>query len=159
MIDPRVRDLCAEFDLEIVSAHRYPMPGQTRATETIRRILDKRGADHARLVLMVFSECRGNHALADEMGLWAVSDLIIAMSDVIEARPSDFLDAMDRIPLGPMMACANELSGKVPQRAALVGMLYGWLRNLRADADRHMRPARARKARISEAEKGYQAAA
>jgi hypothetical protein len=72
--DPRVKSLCSEFDIEIVPAHVYPLPGQTRAPTTIRRI-DKHGIEHGRLVLSTISETAGNQGLLDEVSLWTVSDL------------------------------------------------------------------------------------
>jgi hypothetical protein len=76
--DPRVKSLWSEFDIEIIPANVYPLPGQTRAPATIRRIIDKHGAEHARLVLCILAEGKGNHALIDETSLSAVSDLILA---------------------------------------------------------------------------------
>jgi hypothetical protein len=48
--DPRVS---SEFDIEIIPANVYPLPMQTRAS--IRRIIDKHGAEHARLVLCILA--------------------------------------------------------------------------------------------------------
>ncbi len=61
----------------------------------------------------------------------------------------------DRMPLGPMMAIANELRSVVPQRSALAGMLYLQLRRLREGlADREASAGRIRRANASETEKG-----
>ncbi len=82
-MDSRVVALCAEFDVEVIDGKRYPEPGQTRATATIRRIIDRHGEPHARLVLCILAEGRGNHALIDETSLWAVSDLVLACHDLV----------------------------------------------------------------------------
>ncbi|UVK47556.1 hypothetical protein BPNPMPFG_003343 [Mesorhizobium sp. AR07] len=44
-------------------SHATPIaidPGETRATGTIRRLIDKHGAEHARLVMCILAEGKGN---------------------------------------------------------------------------------------------------
>lgn len=152
----KVAGLCAEFDIEVISKHRPPLPGQTRATATIARIIDKRGEDHVRLVLSALGETRGNNALIDEVTLWAVSDLFLACADIVEDDISTVLDLFDQLPFGPLIATVNELRGIVPQRPALAGVLYLYLRNLRGAGltARRVQAAKARRADASEREKG-----
>ena len=69
--------------------------------------MDKHGEEHARLVMCVLAEGRGNHALIDEVSLWAISDLVLACGDIVEENTSDFLELFDQVPLGPYMAIAN----------------------------------------------------
>ncbi|UVK46667.1 DUF3102 domain-containing protein [Mesorhizobium sp. AR07] len=132
------------------------MPGETRATGTIRRLIDKHGAEHARLVMCILAEGKGNHALIDETSLRAISDLLLACPDIVEASMSELLELFDRIPLGPYMAIAHELRGKVRQCDALAGMLYLHLRSLKGGlgAGKEPDPKRQDRVRISEAEKG-----
>lgn len=153
---PTTETLCAEFDIEIIGKSRYPEPGQTRAVGTIRRIIDKRGAAHARLVLCVLAEGKGNNAVIDEMSLWAVSDLITACADIVEDDASALLELFDHIPIGPYMMMANELRGFVKQHAALAGMIYLHVRRLRPEAMvcKHAARGRIKSANISEREKG-----
>jgi hypothetical protein len=113
IIDPRVQSLCAEFDVEIIPGNAYPEPGQTRAPASIRRLIDKHEAEHARLVLCILAEGKGNDALIDETGLSAISDLLLACPDVVEGSTSDLLELFDNLPLCPYMAIANELRGVV----------------------------------------------
>ncbi|WP_442583138.1 DUF3102 domain-containing protein [Mesorhizobium sp. ASY16-5R] len=157
MTDPRVKALCDEFDIEVIDGRRYPEPGQTRAVTTISRIISRHGEAHTRLVLMTLAEGKGNQWLIDEVTLWCISDLVRACADIVEERPSDFLDLMDQVPLGPYLAITNELRSVVrPQRAALVGMIYLHVRRLRDDsltgkaADYH----KASRTNASEREKG-----
>jgi hypothetical protein len=103
---------------------------QTRAPASIRRLIDKHGEAHARLVLCILAEGKGNHALIDETSLSAISDLLLACPD-IEGSTSDLLELFDGLPLGPCMAIANELRGTVHQGHALAGMLYLHVRRLR----------------------------
>jgi hypothetical protein len=124
VVDPRVKTLCQEFDVRIVSKSAYPLPGETRAVATIRRIIDRHGVEHARLVMCILAEGRGNNALIDETSLVAISDLLRACPDLVEQHTTALLDMFDLIPLGPMMALANELRGIVHQGHALAGMIY-----------------------------------
>ncbi|UVK57493.1 hypothetical protein DBIPINDM_008469 (plasmid) [Mesorhizobium sp. AR02] len=153
--DPRVKALCDEFAVRIVGSHLYPQPGETRAVGTIRRIIDRHGVEHARLVLCVLAEGKGNNALIDETSLWAISDLLRACPDLVEGKTTALLEMFDELPLGPMMAMVNELRGVVHQRHALAGMIYLYARQLRpAGATFKVAgPGKMRKARISEGEK------
>ena len=124
MIDPRVSALCAEFSIRIVDGSRYPEIGETRAPETIARILRKFGEAHARTVLSTLAETANNKACIDEVGLWAASDMARAWADVIEADASAWLAAWDRMPVGQLQAENINLRGIVPQRFALGGQLH-----------------------------------
>jgi hypothetical protein len=151
-----VKSLCSEFDIEIIPGNVYPLPGQTRAPASIRRLIDKHGAEHARLVLCILAEGKGNHALIDEMSLSAISDLLLACPDVVEGSTSDLLELFDDLPLGPYMAIANELRGVVHQGHALAGMLYLHVRRLREGslAAREASRGKVDHANLSEIEKG-----
>lgn len=124
MPDPRVAALCAEFGVEIVGKSRYPEPGQTRAPETIARILRRHGEAHVRLVLTTLRETSNNAALLDEVGLWAASDMIRAWPDLVEHHASDWLALWDRMEVGMLQFTAQRLRGVVPVRFALGGMLH-----------------------------------
>lgn len=116
--------LCAEFDIEIIDATKYPLPGQTRALGTINRLIAKYGDGHVRIVLSTLAETAGKQGLIDEYSLWAVSDLVHACSEWIEADMSGWLEAWDHIPMGFAMWECRQLSGFVKQRESLAGMLY-----------------------------------
>lgn len=152
--DPRVKSLCSEFDIEIIPANVAPLPGQTRAPASIRRIIDKHGEAHARLVLTVLTECKGNSALIDEMGLNAVSSLVLGCADMIEEDASAFLDLFDKIPFGPLMMMASELRGIVHQGHALAGMLYFYARRSASLTGQEAARGVQTSARVSEAAKG-----
>ncbi|WP_376705988.1 DUF3102 domain-containing protein [Mesorhizobium sp. ISC25] len=155
-VDPRVAALCAEFAVEIIPHGPLSRGRPDRAVASIRRLIDKHGAEHARLVMCILAEGKGNHALIDGTSLWAISDLLVACPDLVETSMSEMLDMFDRVPLGPHMAIANELAGKVKQRDALAGMLYLHLRSLRNGLPAAKGPSRRREASAStsEAEKG-----
>ncbi|MER9871354.1 hypothetical protein NKJ35_30125 [Mesorhizobium sp. M0136] len=124
-VDPRVDALCGEFHVEIVPKGRYRKEGQTRAVGSIRRLLDNHGAEHARLVLCVLAEGRGEPRAHRESSLTAVSDLLLAGPDLVEQGMAAVLEVFDAIPLGAYMAIVNELRGRVHQGHALAGILTG----------------------------------
>ncbi|MBB4272340.1 DUF3102 domain-containing protein [Rhizobium mongolense] len=124
MVEAAVRALCAEYEIEIIPANVFPLPGQTRALATMCHILAKHGEGHFRLVMTTLSETRDNNAMIDQTSLWAVSDLIRACPEWVEHRTSEWLEWWDRIPLGPIMATINQLRGFSHQRHALAGAIY-----------------------------------
>lgn len=130
MIDPRVKSLCAEFGIEVISGTSYPKIGQTRAHGTIRNMIDTLGMDHARMVLMTLAETTNNKALLDEVGLWMASDMIKRFGPEIEKNASVWLDTWDRMPIGFLQSRAHELRGSVKPRFALGGMVYLMLRQV-----------------------------
>lgn len=119
-----VEALCAEFSIEIIAAHRYPVIGQTRAVKTMIRILRRFGEDHLRWVLRTLTETSNNKCLLDEQGLWAASDLVRAYWPEIQADPEAWFQVWDQIPVGRRQwEVQQRLSGYVNQRAALAGVI------------------------------------
>ena len=123
MIDPRVKALCDEFEVRIVPKSAYPGPGETRAPATINRILRKYGEEHGRLALSTLRETANNHVLLDEVGLWCASDMIRARPDVVEKQAGEWLALWDKMPVGQLQAIAQTVSGVLPVRYVLDGML------------------------------------
>lgn len=124
MIDLRVQSICDEFGLRIIPPHRYPDIGETRAPKTILKIIRKRGEDHARWVIRTIMETANNKTLADEMALWAISDLVLAYWDDIQADPEAWFEVWDSVPVGRRQwEIQQRLSGIVNQRAALAGVV------------------------------------
>lgn len=122
MIDPRVQSLCDEFGIRIIPGHRYPDLGETRATETMARIIRRYGEAHLRNVLITLAETANNKAMLDEVGLWMASDLVLARG--AGSIDSAWLGLWDRIPVGELQFACQRLRGFVPQRFALAGMVY-----------------------------------
>ena len=147
MADRRVKSLLDEFDVAIVGANQYPLPGQTRAVATIGRIIDRHGLDHMRLVMCTLAETKGAGGIVDEVTGWCVSDLVLACPEWVNERTSDWLEAWDALPLGTYMFLCQELAGIVKQRHALAGLCYAFLRGY-LDRERSLaRPVRAQPAR------------
>ena len=124
MIDPRVFALCKEFDVEIIGKSRYPEPGQTRAGETLSRIMRRHGEAHLRIVMMTLAETANNKTLLDEVGLWMASDMVRKCEWLIDGRAEDWLDIWDVMPVGELQFLCQDLAGVIPQRYALGGMVY-----------------------------------
>lgn len=135
MIDPRVRSLCAEVGIECIEGTAYPRLGQTRAHRTIRRIIDRYGEEHARLVLTTLADTVNNKATVDEVGLWMASDMVRAFRNEIERDASLWLDVWDRMPIGYLQHVSQGLRGTVRQRDALGGMVYEKLRRVYGQPD------------------------
>lgn len=123
-IDPRVSAMCQEFGIRIVDRHRYPEIGETRAVETLARIMRRHGEAHLRLVLSTLRETANNALLLDEVGLWMASDMIRACHRLVEERAGDWLETWDAIPAADLQFICQDLAGFVPQRYALGGMIY-----------------------------------
>jgi hypothetical protein len=135
MIDPRVSALCAEVGIEAIEGTSYPRLGQTRAVNTIRRIIERFGEDHARMVLMTLAETENNKALVDEIGLWMASDMVRAFRDEIEQDASLWLSVWDKLPVGYLQFISQGLRGTVKRRDALSGMVYERLRRVYGEPD------------------------
>ena len=123
-IDARVIDLCREFNVEIIPGTRYPEIGQTRAPDTLRRIIDRYGIEHARMVMTTIIEAGNNKLLLDKEGFWMVSDMVRRCQGIIERDASAWLETWDMIPGGELQFVAQELRSVVPTRFALGGMVY-----------------------------------
>lgn len=120
MIDQRVYSLCTEYGIKIVDGRSYPGIRETRAVTTMDRILEMKGEDHFRLVLSTIAETENNQGYLDKYLWWAVSDLVETFSHIIEAKPTEWLEAFDAAPVGELQYIARPLKH---QRYALVGML------------------------------------
>lgn len=121
---PQIKALCEEFGIRIADPRRYPDIGETRAVATMERIRRRFGDDHLRMVLVTLNETANNKALLDEVGLWMTSDMIRACQSVIDRNASEWLAVWDAMPVGQLQFLTRELSGIVPQRHALSGMVF-----------------------------------
>ena len=124
MIPLHIQRLCDEFGVTIVPKHRYPRLGETRAVASIRKMIDKRGMDHARMVLSTLTETANNKASLEAECIGAASDLLLACRHYHEEDPSKWFQVWDKCPVGELQAIAHDLRGYVPLRAALAGLVY-----------------------------------
>lgn len=124
MTDPRVVSICDEFGITIIGRGRYPNPGETRAADTMHRIMKAYGEAHLRLVLTTLAETSNNKACIDKTSLWCISDLIRAFPHLVEHHTSAWLECFDAMPLGELMFLNNQcLRGHAHLRHSLSGML------------------------------------
>lgn len=128
MKHPEAETLLAEFGIRIVPANVVPGPGETRAVANLQRIIDKRGMDHGRMVVMTLAETANSRAHINESALWAVSDLILLAEKNFPHLVTTDVDAwfqfFDGLPLGWLQFWSIDMDGIVPKRFALVGMVY-----------------------------------
>lgn len=120
MIDPRVNEVCHEFGIEIVDAKTYPGIRETRATATMNNILQSKGYEHFRLVMMTLGETENNQGQIDEFLLYAVSDLVDEYRPLIEEDASKWLACFDRAPIGELQYIVRR---QRRQRHKLFGMI------------------------------------
>jgi len=135
LIDPRVSALCEEVGIEAIEGTAYPRLGQTRAVNTIRRIIDRLGEKHARLVLMTLAETENNRAMLDEVSIWTASDMVRVFHAEIEQDASTWLERWDSLPIGYLQSVSHGLKGMIKQRDALSGMVYRELRKFYGQQD------------------------
>lgn len=124
IIPAHIEALCREFGIEIIDRNKYPEPGQTRAVETMARIYRRHGEGHLRIVLMTLMQAGNHKILLDEVGLWMTSDMVLKCRDLIEREAGAWLELWDHIPGADLQFVCQELSGYIPQRYALGGMIY-----------------------------------
>ena len=120
MIDPRVQSLCTEHGIRIVDGRAYPGIRETRAVTTMERILNSKGEDHFRMVLVTLAETENNAAYLDKYLWWACSDLVETFHHLVEGHTSEWLEMFDKAPVAQLQFIARKLKH---QRFALVGML------------------------------------
>jgi hypothetical protein len=119
---PHIAKICDEFSITIIDSHRYPNLGETRAVATLERIYRRYGEEHLRMVLMTLVETANNKALLDEVALWMTSDMIRLRG--IDNIDTPWLELWDRTSVGRLQFICQDLSGIIPQRYALGGMMY-----------------------------------
>ncbi|MBO4227222.1 hypothetical protein [Bradyrhizobium neotropicale] len=124
-IDP-LSNLLAEFQIRVVPIAQRLQQRETHAEQTMRRILEARGEEHLRLILMAIVETNENNStMLVAPVLWAISDLLLA-------HPSWFgaglLDTLDEIDLRQLYVGAQANKGAVPLRYGVGALLYERLR-------------------------------
>jgi hypothetical protein len=120
VIDPRVQSVCDEFGIKIVDARTYPGIRETRAVATMENILEAKGYEHFRLVMMTLGETENNQGQIDEYLLYAVSDLVAEYAHLIEDDASKWLSCFDRAPIGELQYIVRR---QRKQRHKLFGMI------------------------------------
>lgn len=122
--DSRVIALCKEFDIEIIERGRYPRPGQTRAVNTIRKMIEKAGMDDARVVFRTLTETENNKKSLEAETIGATLDLFLACRQYYEDDPEKWFRVWDLCPVSGLQAVAHDLRGFVPLRHAIAGLIY-----------------------------------
>lgn len=124
MIDPNVVSLCDEFSVTIVPKSVYPGPGETRAVNTIRKMIDRHGMDTARIVFRTLLETENNKKSLEAETIGATLDLLLACRQHYEDDPEKWFRVFDACPVAGLQGIAHDLRGRVPLRAALAGLIY-----------------------------------
>lgn len=91
---------------------------------SIRKMIDRRGIEHARVVMSTLTETANNKASLEAECIGAASDLLLACQHLQEADPEKWFQVRDQCPVDELQAVAHDLRGRVPLRAALAGLIY-----------------------------------
>lgn len=125
---PEAEAIFREYDITVVPANVMPAVGQSRAVGTLQRIIDRRGSNHAKMVVMTFAETANSKASINEYSLWAVSDLLLLAEKnfphLVTTDVESWFQFFDGLPLGWLQFWTHDMDGIVPKRFALVGMVY-----------------------------------
>ncbi|OIN06100.1 hypothetical protein BFS86_19540 [Shewanella algae] len=124
----RAIEICQEFNITVVPANVAPKGGQTRAPNTIERIIRRHGEARARFVLGTLADTANNRVCLDETVMWAVNDLVTAAEknfpEIINNNVEAWYSFFDSMPLGVLQFWCLDLEGVVSKRHALAGMMY-----------------------------------
>ncbi|MGN8022278.1 hypothetical protein ACTJJ7_16370 [Phyllobacterium sp. 22229] len=124
----RAVELCKEFNITVVPANVAPKGGQTRAPNTIERIIKRHGEARARFVLGTLADTANNRVCLDETVMWAVNDLVTAAEknfpEIVNNNVESWYSFFDSMPLGVLQFWCLDLEGVVSKRHALAAMMY-----------------------------------
>lgn len=127
--DKALADVCEAVGITIINNNIRALPMQTKAKETIRRLIDSHGAGHAIITLRAIVESDGNERELRSETIWAVSDCILARPDWA-GRGLEFIEAFDSIDLRALRRQAKDI---LPEhRARIVLGVLLWERLQRA---------------------------
>jgi len=119
----RVREICADLEIEIIGPYQNQGPGQTRAEQTLQRILHDHGEGHLILVLRTIMESENNKGELVAPTIWAISDLILAHPEWAD-KGLAWLEAFDRIDLPGIRHDAKGNRNAARPRAAICTMIF-----------------------------------
>lgn len=124
---PELASICEELEIRVIPNPKHRGPMETKAVETMERILRDQGYGHLKMVLMSVVETPNNKRELVAPVIWAISDLIRAHPTWAE-RAGDWFAALDNISLGDIRAMAKANRRAAKPRDAIATMLFGHLR-------------------------------
>jgi hypothetical protein len=125
---PEAMAILKEFGVEVVSTSAHLRPGQTKAVASLQKIINARGYDHGRLIVMTWKETMLQRVIFDRPTMWAMSDVIMLVErnypDLLSNRVSDWFQFFDGLRLEWLQEWARDVEGILPRRYAVAGQVY-----------------------------------
>lgn len=118
-----VKDILDSLGIEVVACNESRGPMRTKASQTLRRLLDEHGRGHLIMTLRTIVESNGNDQALTEPVIHGVSDLILHHRSWSE-RGLAWIEAFDNIDLIALAEIASANRKAVPKREAMAAMLY-----------------------------------
>lgn len=128
MNHPEAHAILSEFSITPVPPSAHTRPGETKAVANLQKIVRARGYDHARFVIMLWTETMIRKTVLDASTMWAFSDLILALErnfpDLVNKDVEKLFAFVDGLHVGWLQSWARDVDGIIPRRFAIGGMLY-----------------------------------
>lgn len=129
MIDcPEAMAILTEFGVEVIPSSGHPRPGQTKAVRSLQKIVNHRGFEHARFIILTWKETNVRKTVLDAPTMWAISDTIKAVErnfpDLLPGDPERWFKFVDGLPIAWLQDWARDLDGIIPRRCAMAGQMY-----------------------------------
>jgi hypothetical protein len=120
--------ILAEFGIEVVPVHGHLRPGQIKSVITFQKIINARGAEHGRFLMMTWKSTMIKQIVMDRFMLWAMSDVILATErnfpDLMRDDVEKWFGFFDALQAGWLQAWVRDVDGIIPRRFALGGQIY-----------------------------------
>lgn len=118
-----IEKICADLGIELIPCNVTVTPMRTKASATLRRMLDQYGEGHVIITLRTIVESSGNERALTAPAIWGVSDLVLAHPSWPEHGLA-WIEAFDDIDLIELAKVAKANRKAVPKREAMAAMLY-----------------------------------
>lgn len=129
---PELASLCEELEVRVIPNPKHRGPMETKAFQTMERILRDHGYAHLKMVLMSVVETENNKRELVAPVIWSLSDIILAHPQWPE-KADDWFRALDQIRLGELHARAKANRRAAKPRDAISTMLFDQLSKLFGD--------------------------
>jgi hypothetical protein len=117
-----------EFGVEVIPSSGHSAPGNTKALRSLQRIVNHRGYDHARFLILTWKESNIRKTVLDAPTAWALSDTIKAMEknfpDILTNDPERWFRFVDGLPIGWMQEWARPVDDVNPRRHVMFGQIW-----------------------------------
>jgi hypothetical protein len=117
-----------EFGVRVVPPGAHPRLGETKAVVNFQKIINARGYEHGRFLIMTWKDTMVKQTIMDGPSLWAISDVIKAVEknfpDLLDKDVEKWFAFFDALQIGWLQDWAKDLDGVMPKRYAMGGQIY-----------------------------------